>query len=75
MYLWLAHLFCCDEATSGILCSVLGSSVQKRQGYPRKSPVEDHKNDTGPGAFPAQGRAKRLRSIQPREEKPRTGCP
>jgi len=30
----------------------LGSSVQLRQGSPRRSPVEGHKDDEGPGASP-----------------------
>ena len=42
----------CYEATSGILCRVMGSSVQKSQGSPSKSLVEDHKDDEGPGASP-----------------------
>jgi len=41
------------EITSGVLCPVLGSPVQKRQGFPRRSSVEDHKDDKGPGASPS----------------------
>ena len=40
------------EATFKILRPVLGSSVQNRQGSPRKSPVEGHKDNKEPGASP-----------------------
>ena len=33
-----------------VLCQVLGFPVQKRQGSLRKSLVENHKGDIGPGA-------------------------
>jgi len=51
------HLLCHGEATFRILHSVLGSPVQKRQGSPRSSPVEGHKDDKGPGASPIWGKA------------------
>ena len=38
-----ATLLCSGEATSGALCSGLGSLVQKRQGTSTGSQVEDHK--------------------------------
>ena len=40
------------KAISGVLCPVLGSAVQKRQGSPRRSPAEGCKDDRGPGASP-----------------------
>ena len=45
-------LLCPGETTFGILCPVLGSSVQTRQGFPIKSPMEDHEDNLGPGASP-----------------------
>lgn len=39
------------QASRGVLCSVLGSLVQKkRQSSPGNSPSECHKDDTGPEA-------------------------
>ena len=43
-------LLCADEAAFRILCPVLGSPVQKRQGSPRRSPARGHKDDEWPGA-------------------------
>ena len=43
-------LLCPVEVSSGVLCPVLDSLVQKMQGSPGKSPVEGHKDDKGPGA-------------------------
>ena len=50
-------LFCPTEVTFRIMCPFLGSSFQKRQGSPRRSPAEGHKDDKGPGAFPLSGKA------------------
>jgi len=43
-------LLCPGRATFRILHPVLGSPVQKIQACPRRNPMEDHKNDKGPGA-------------------------
>ena len=48
-------LLCPGHATYGVLCPVLGSPVQERQGSPRRSPAESHKDDEGPGASCVQG--------------------
>ncbi|RMC04466.1 hypothetical protein DUI87_18911 [Hirundo rustica rustica] len=38
------------EATSGVLCPVLGSSIPERQGAPGECPAKGHKDDEGSGA-------------------------
>lgn len=43
----------------------LQNLAQKRQGPAGKSPAEDHKDDTGPGASPVWGTAERPASVQP----------
>jgi len=48
----LSPLLCPGEATAGVLCTILGSPVQDRQGSPRESPVEGHKDGGGPGVSP-----------------------
>ncbi|PKU46998.1 rna-directed dna polymerase from mobile element jockey-like [Limosa lapponica baueri] len=42
-------LFCPDEVTSGVLCSVLGFLVQERQRTTGKSPTEGYKDEKGNG--------------------------
>jgi len=60
-------LFCPGEAISGVLCPVLGSSVQERQETSRENSVKGCRNDEGPGAFPLWGNSKKLGSVQPGE--------
>jgi len=42
---------------SHLECCVQFCIPQKRQESPRRSPVEGHKDDKGPGASPVQGKA------------------
>jgi len=44
-----APLLCPGAALPGVLCPVLGSQGQKRQGSPGRSPAEGHRDDKGPG--------------------------
>ena len=43
-------LLCTVGATSGVLCPILGSPVQERQGPTQVSPVKHHKDGEGTGA-------------------------
>lgn len=39
-----------NEATSGVLCSILVSTVQDRQGANGEGPAKEHKDELGTGA-------------------------
>jgi len=45
-------LLCPGEATSGVLCPVLGSPVQERHETSRESPAEAYKDDLELGESP-----------------------
>jgi len=47
---------CPSEASSGVLCPVLGSPVQERQGTAGHSPAEGYKDGEGTGASLLQGK-------------------
>ena len=59
---------CPGEATFGILCPVLGSPGQKRQGTSRESPSEDHKDDCRHRAPPLRRKAESPGIVQPGED-------
>ena len=46
-----------DEATSGVVHSLLGTSVQKTKGSSTESPEEGHRDDEEPEVSPERGKA------------------
>ena len=66
-------LFCLGETASGVLCPVLGSFVQERQGTSGESSPKFHRDDEGAGVSPFWGRAERSGTIQTGEEKAQRG--
>ncbi|TRZ16444.1 hypothetical protein HGM15179_010667 [Zosterops borbonicus] len=58
---------------SGVLCPVLGSSGQGRQGDPGAGPVEGNKDDEVTGACLLGEKAERPGPVQPRKEKKERG--
>jgi len=62
-------LLCPGEAKSGVLCPVWGSSIQKRQDSPRRSPTKSPKDYTGLAASTEWGKAERPGIRQSAEDK------
>lgn len=62
-------LFSTGQATPGVLCPGLGSSVQERYGTTGESPVKNHQDDEGTVASFIQEKAARVDTVQPMEEK------
>ena len=66
-------LHCPSKASSGVLCSVLGSPLQERWRATGESPAEGCKDDEGTGASVLWGKAERAGLVQPEEEKAERG--
>ena len=52
-------LLCLGEATSGVLCPLLGSTVKERQQTTGDNPEEGHEDIVGPGASLSLGKVQR----------------
>jgi len=61
------------EASPGVLCPVLGSSVKKQHRHTGENPAKGHKGDKGTGAPHIGGKAERAGTVQPGEEKAQGG--
>lgn len=58
------------EATPAVLCLVLISLIQERNGHTGKSVAKGHRNDERTGASVLLEMAERVGILQPREERP-----
>jgi len=66
-------LLCPSEAPSGVLCPVLGFSVQERWRATGESPAEAYEDDEGTGASLLWGKAEGAGLVQPEKEKAARG--
>jgi len=61
------------EAPCGVLCPVLGSSLQERGEATGESPARGYKDGEGTGTSLLQGKAEGAGFVQPEEEKAARG--
>ena len=66
-------LHCPGEASSGVLCPVLGSALQERWRATGESPAESYKDGEGTGTSPLRSEAEGAGLVQPEEEKAARG--
>jgi len=66
-------LHCPGEASSGVLCPVLGFPLQERWRATGESPAEGYKDDEGTGTSLLRGEAEGAGLVQPEEEKAERG--
>ena len=64
-----APLLCSDESPAGVLGPALEPSAQERPGAVGAGPEEGDKNDLRDGMPLLGGKAERVWTVQPREEK------
>lgn len=58
------------EATPAVLCLVLISLIQERNGHTGKSVAKGHRNDERTGVSVLLEMAERVGTLQPRDERP-----
>jgi len=63
--------FCPGQATSRVLCPVLGSPVQKRTS--REGPAEGNRDNERPGTSSIEEKAECAKSLQPGQRKTERG--
>lgn len=64
----LSPLFYSIEGESVVLCPVVGSPVQEKQGTFSESPAKGYRGNEGTGAFLLWGKAEKSGAVLPGEE-------